>query len=430
MKRFLKGISLLFVMLWAELCPAFSGLCEVAPNEKQPFLPVSVYHRQVNGPGESGEKPASYVCYPEFFSDDPAYDPAVKKINQTIQEKARIPEYLALLSTLQPGGTGLKMDYRNAVFSAQTLETAQFAQLSDLRYFSILINVQGKMLSGRPSQVYCPMTFDLRTGEEVPFDQLFSDPDGAKDFIEEYVSERVAPALSTYLENDQVFPVPFDRFTLDPVFGRITIYYENSQLSFLSGYSGAVTVQYSDLAPWFDLSPDGVIPQTHYYQLFVSGSEVNEREQIWSVLRDGKLIAGESIRVNSKLSDQADHLALHFTSDSDYYPGGAFLEAEESLFRGTLILTDESEDLVIGFLTDTADLYGMAPGKINLEEAILLLGREPDAQLSLDEAAAELYRVCSGTAAIYQVDGIHSPLQFTLYADENGTVQYMKLAVP
>ena len=178
-----------------------------------------------NGPS------GSFVSYPALNSGEkPEAQALAEKINGYIQETAQIPAYLQLLSTLQAGGTGLSMDYEMSARSV--CETG--GNLECAPYVSLVFNAKGKMLAGRPSQVYYPMTLNMMTGEPVPFEELFTDPEGAKAFIEACLEEEVEPTLSTYLENNQLFPVPFDRFFLDG-FGRLIIVYENSQLSFLSG---------------------------------------------------------------------------------------------------------------------------------------------------------------------------------------------------
>jgi hypothetical protein len=122
------------------------------------------------------------------------------------------------------------------------------------------------MLSGRPSQIYYPFTFDLATAIWFPFDQLFTDPEGAKALYRKTIEDEIEPDLSTYLENNQLFPVPYDRFFLDGQ-DNITFVYENSQLSFLSGYSGAVSFNYGALADWLDLSPDRVAAQISEWRM-------------------------------------------------------------------------------------------------------------------------------------------------------------------
>ena len=93
-------------------------------------------------------------------------------------------------------------------------------------------------------------------------------------------------------------------------------------------------------------------------------------------------------------------------------------------------LTDETEQTVTGLLTSRADLMDIQTGKTPLTEAEAFLNREPTLRMEMDESLAELYQVCPGTASIYRlepVDGRNAA--FTLYADRDGVVQYIKLAL-
>ena len=69
-------------------------------------------------------------------------------------------------------------------------------------------------------------------------------------------------------------------------------------------------------------------------------------------------------------------------------------------------------------------------GKTTLAEAEAFLRQAPSMRIEMDETLAELYRVCPGTAAIYQLEAADgNPLEFTMYADQDGIVQYIKLAI-
>ncbi len=369
----------------------------------------------------------SFVRYPVLFVLDEEYAPIADAVNQAIQENARIPEYLSLLSTIQAGSTGLRFDYEMHCEYTHYEPLAHTWGLA-IRYLSLLFSAEGKMLQGRPSQVYYPMTFDLMTGDQVTFDDLFTDPEGAKAFIEAYLEEEIEPILSTYLENNQLFPVPYDRFFLDG--NSILFVYENSQLSFLSGYSGAVSFRYSELEPWLDASPDCVPMQLSdlAYSRNLLGEMWNEDELFWEQLQDRYLWG---IYPEVCLNDDAEVIRREnrCTVDSGYYPGGAYFEVEEPRLLGTLILTDDSETTVTGILTHRADLPGIVTGKTTLSEAEAFLGVAPTLRMEISETLADIYLVCPGTASVYQFKSIDDePLSLTLYADENGVVQYVKYA--
>ena len=361
----------------------------------------------------------SQVHYPVFACEpgDHPLAPVIDSINRRILEKAQIPAYLQMLPAITEGSTGLQVDY----------ECAYPQWFPDAHYVSFLISAQGKMLSGRPSQVYYPMTFDLLTGEEVTFEQLFTDPDGAKDWIETYMQDEIAPTLSNYLENADLLPVPYDRFFLDGQ-GNIVIVYENKQLSFLSGFSGAVAFRYSELWDYLDTSETGVPMQVMWHpNKYPFDAHLGEKNSEW-LFNDALYGLGVGLYLNDPLEHVLD--TFRSTTDSMSYPGGACYEVEEAVLRGTLILTDESEEIVTGILTSRVDHFGIETGKTALDDAIRLLAEDPLACLPISESAAELYRVCPGTAAIYYANDMEgNRLSFTLYADEAGIVQYIKLAL-
>lgn len=406
MKNNVNALATLFLACLLAFVPVINGMAE---SPADALSDCFWDEKAENGPS------GGYVAFPVLISrESPDAQALAEKINGYIQESAQIPAYLQLLSTLQEGSTALVMDYH-----ASTL----YAEDECAPYVSLVFSAKGKMLAGRPSQVYYPMTLNMKTGEPVAFEDLFTDPEGAKAFIETYLEEEVEPTLSTYLENNQLFPVPYDRFFLDS-HGNLILYYENSQLSFLSGNSGSVAFRYSELWDWLDTSPDG-IPMTvlDTPEEYLGGKNMSEQMDevsmglypLWGFHMEGKL--GMSVWELTNLYPQA--------ADSDSYPGGACFEVETAALRGTLVLTDENEVAVTGILSHRVDCFGIFTGKTTLSEAEALIGQEPIMRLDLDEAAAEIYRVCPGTAVIYKLNGY----MFTLYADENGVVQYIKLAL-
>ena len=80
-------------------------------------------------------------------------------------------------------------------------------------------------------------------------------------------------------------------------------------------------------------------------------------------------------------------------------------------------------------LTRRLTYRALTPGSTSLSDAIALLGREPDAAYSLTAEEAELYLVCAGDAAEYRFESADTPIVCTLYADENGIVQYIRQSI-
>ena len=77
------------------------------------------------------------------------------QVNALIQQEGRVQEYITLLSGIGEGSTGLNMDYALTPADASG------------PIVSLVFSAQGKMLTGRPSQVYYPMVIDLEAGEKV-----------------------------------------------------------------------------------------------------------------------------------------------------------------------------------------------------------------------------------------------------------------------
>ena len=371
------------------------------------------------------DQDGSMLEYPYLTANDPSLSSIAEKINAQIAREAHIPEYTQLLSALRGGGTGLEMRAENV--------TGPDAH-NGKGYLSCLITVRGKMLSGPPSQVNYPLVFDLNTGERVSFDQVFSDAEGARARIEQYLTDEIEPQLSTYLENNALLPVPFEQFAFSSN-GLITFYYDHSQFSFLSGNSGAVSFRYSELWDWLDLSPEGIALSmvsdgngTHQYW-YAAGQEADPKA-IFSRECCGGVIPGcwQLFRIGGTVALLKDTFSV--TMDSGYYPGGACLEMEEPQLRGTWVLTDESETVITGYLSSRVDAYGIETGKTSLDSILAFLG-EPAARMPMDENTAQQYLVCPGQALIYPYQDIQGHdlinARCTLYLDENQILQYIKV---
>lgn len=376
-----------------------------------------------------------YISYTLLEAQNAAYATAVSKINQTILDTARIPEYEILLSSVQPGGAGMILKESRMIYWADRLFT------EGKGYISLLMEVEGKMLQGRPSHRYYPMVFNVETGDRVTFDELFTDPDGAKAYIEKYLTDVIEPQLSTYLENNQLFPVPYENFGFSHT-GHLIFYYPNDQLSFLSGKSGAVAFRYSELWDYLDTSINGVAMQMlqsgRTSRQYVQNRSSNEF--INALADDPKSLPGlENIAPDLGTSMEAVYANYDISVDSGYYPGGAYYETETPELLGTYLITDPDESYITGILSRRADMFGIETGKTTLTEAKRLLNITFDG-VAMDSSTAEQFLVCPGTAVGYYFTP-RSPIRLgstgeksayvslTLYADENGIVQFIKLSI-
>lgn len=427
MKKHILRLIICMISFCMTSTVFFPSIAEKADTDDNLRNFVYVMHREDGAAG-------NFIEYPEFVSDDPADEALLSAINRTIQETAHIPEYLQLLSTIQEGGTGLRLTWQSSNFVQFNEQGEQIG----VRYVSLLFSAEGKMLRGRPGQIYYPLTLDLATGELVEFDALFTDPENAKLFIESYLYSEVEPTLSTYLENNRLFPVPYNRFFLDGS-GNVILVYESEQLSFLSGFSGAVAFRYSELWEYLDTSPDGIPMQameTLYGTLWNKTAQYIPQPEKWkypqlleTFLDFSKLPGFPPLLIPDLGTPMEEVLEkLHAASDSGYYADGAYYEVEEPVLRGTYLLTDREETTLTGILTSRLDCYGIETGKTTLKEAITLMEAEPAALLQIDETAAEMYLVCPGTVALYTFTDLQGrAVQFFLYADDAGTVQYISM---
>ena len=375
-----------------------------------------------------------HVVYAQLETDDAALTPSVNKINQAIRETANIDAYANVLSALQPSGTGL------IVADTATSQSEGFYR-NGTGYFYVLMEAEGKMPLGRPSHHYYPMLFDVSAGDRVPFDQLFTDPEGAKEYIEQYLADVVEPHLSTYLENNQLFPVPYDSFGFSND-GHIVIYYPHDQLSFLSGKAGAVAFRYSELWDYLDTSENGIPMQmvktgTHHKQ-YVQNRTSAEMHEIMTAHPEG-LPGLDHTAPSLGASMERIQKNYDISVDSGYYPGGAYFETEKPELLGTYLISDTDETYLSGILTSRIDMYGIETGKTTLEEAKALLGM-PLMEMGLSQAAADMYLVSPGAMAVYiypsefpihhgNTDNASVSVSLTLYADESGVIQFVKWAL-
>ena len=317
------------------------------------------------------------------------------KVNQLIQTNACVSEYVHLISQITEGSTGLRMDY--AMTDA------------DRPFVSIVFSVSGKMLTGRPSQKYYPMVIDMTTGEMITPDQVFLDDEEAMWALEAYMEEHVTDILSTHMENSDLLPVPFESFALDE--SGITFYYDASQLSFLSGYSGAVTVPYHEMAEYLDISPNSVLGKMGIAESMIAPGE-KTAERIAASAAEGKLGALPAV-VGMNVKDAFDR--FRSTIDAGFYPGGAYYEMEDSHLRDAVLLTDVDETAVTGILAKRISLWGIRTGITSRDEWQQILGK-PQFTMEMGENDGSMYLLCAGTSDYYD----YGEYTLQLHADKNG----------
>ena len=339
----------------------------------------------------------SFVSLPEFSGA------GAEKINETVRSGARVDEYLALLENIGAGGVGLRV--KSEVWPADGGAPA----------VSVLVSAKGRMLEGRPSQVWYPFVFDAATGETLCASDLFADLAEAEAWLNDYLEREVEENLSSYLENRELLPVPLDRFALC---GRgVTFLYEYNSLSFLSGDAGAVTVPYFELRPL--LSGEGPLA-------FLAEEEDPEacRENLASEAAEGKL-PGLDAYVGEAWEEARE--LFHTPFDPEVCPGGLLWETEDSRLRDCLLITDGGEAEVTGIICTRLSLCGMESGKAERGAWRALFGTpEKSVEMTPHEAAA--WRLAPGGCDLYRF----GEMLLLLHADEEGVFDacvLMKAAV-
>ncbi|MBR4503117.1 MAG: hypothetical protein IKP22_14730 [Clostridia bacterium] len=289
---------------------------------------------------ESAGAGGSLVAYPLLTGSESA-----SRISADVFSSARVGEYLALLNSLSGGGTGLQMDYTLIRDPAEGM-------------VSVVLSAKGRMLEGRPSQVWYPLVYHLEDGSRVTAEDVFEDPDAACGAIGAYLEEYVEEGLSDYLENRELYPVPMDSFALCE--RGVIFYYDHDALCFLSGFSGEVLIPYRAL--------EGLLRQD-----FIP-NEGEGAETVFSCLEEGRL-RGVPVKLGEDL--ESTLLRLRSTVDPSWWPGGECYETEDARMRGVLIVSMDGSGTVDAILARGEEADGFIPGAGERKDWRGMLG-EPD----------------------------------------------------
>lgn len=246
---------------------------------------------------------------------------------------------------------------------------------------SITLSVRG--LLDEESMVrhrYYAMNFDLLTGQEITFADLFQNPDAAAASMETIIETVFAEEdINTYLENAQVLPMPRDNFSLDA--NGMTVYYPASQYSNISGTAGAFRFLYYELEP--------LLAVNNAMTELLSASLTLPEDTAESILQDmsaGQL-PGIPVQLGIPLLDY--DTAYHVVAEPDYTLSERLYQFEapqlERAWLGTPLYLDEGvTETVDSIRTTHIDLCGLRPGTSRLSDVVDLLG-EPDDIQEVDE---------------------------------------------
>ena len=326
-----------------------------------------------------------------------------KKVNDQILQDCKILDYLARMSMLISGGS-IHVEWEGGV-------------LGDL--FSCAVSASGQVESSRKTQIWTASTVNLRTGDPVGWDLLFTDGARAREIAEQYLTERVAPEMSAHLLNSELIPIP-ETFRLEKA--GLTLLYPAEQLSTLSGRAGAVRIGWHELREVLNLEADSV-PDRAGVAGMIHLTEESAKD-LRRMATEG-YVEGIPARIGDSLRSWTDR--MHMLTDPDIFRDGRLFSLEGASFRDVFLITDAlsedwDESVVEGIRMDQGCVYGICPGETARDAWRTVLG-DPDYAVEIDPDTAEAYRITPGTSDYYTC-GDH---QLQLYADESGILSSLIL---
>lgn len=314
------------------------------------------------------------------------------KINAAIEAEADISAYTAL--SKQKGGTGVTLSY----------ESWLLAQDGVPAVLSLVIQAEGKMLSGRVGHRFLPMMFDLKTGEKIDGRTLFSRPEEAQAFLDGWVENDSGLGEYTYLDLSAALPVPLDRAVLTD--SGIRLCYPENSFIMLSGRSGAFDFHFDELESVLAHGEGSLIASLDAWRRYQPDHETAQRLEAdvqRGVLPTLPDVMGKDIQA---LVD-----AYKEMTDPEAHLDGERYDLEAPVFRGVSLVVGEGQGSVTGILTRRANLYGLATGSADRKSCLALLGGDYT-ELPMDGQAAAQYGMPQGVALVRQAGAYRLMLGF------------------
>ena len=314
-------------------------------------------------------------------------------VNSRIREDLRVNEYLQRMNTLIS-------DEEHVISVSWSGEIAG-------EVFSGLLDAEGAVKSLRPGHKWTWSNVDLQDGHEITLDELFADAYAAREWMEAYLEDTVAPELSPHLGNSALTPLP-EGFRLEKT--GLTLLYDAEQLSTLSDRAGAVKIGWNEIREFTDWSEDGIPVRIGAAEMAVLTAE--SAGKIREMTESGQL-PDIPVKIGDSVKEWTDRTNL--LHDPEEYAGGRMFAPEGASFRDVYLLSDAvssswDESFVRGIRADRGCFCGLCIGETRAEEWHELLG-EPDYVAELDEEAAEQARTVPGTCDYYLFGNYRLQLQ-------------------
>ena len=281
---------------------------------------------------------------------------------------------------------------------------------------SVAVSRRGEQADGSLGDSVTAMVFDLKTGDRIPLEALFADPQASLGAMEGIIETEIGGSLNAYMENAKITPMPRDNYSIDAL--GVTVYYPASQYSMVSGSAGACQFYFYELE-------DGLS------ELGKTLSAVEETADAAKGIRDAvSMGAFPNWVADVKLGEPIGTYMKEYTqlTDPDYTLESRVYLFEEPQLRGMSLETwlyaecEEEEAPLTAIRAARIDLFGIRPGISTLAECEKLLGA-PDGRATLDENDAVDLMLEPGDSLFY-VSGENT---LEIHADQQGVVSCLIL---
>ncbi len=394
-----------FLAGWLLCWSIAPGAARAEENKQTPPPAEEQSAQEAEGPRAEDRSLAlgeSSVSYPAVtgISDQALQE----KINNQILEDLGVTGYLARMSQLISGGS-LKVSWQGQIFGD---------------VFSCASSAEGAVINSRSTFVWTGSSVDLTDGHEIGFSEFFTDEAAAREGIESWIDENVAPEMSAYLISGNVTPLP-DLYYITP--RGLVMLYAIDQWRTLSDRAGALLLGWNEMQPWLDLSEGSIASRLGVPEML----EITEKTPAaLQLITSEGAVPGLPVQLGGSIKEAVD--THHLLIDPDIYEEGRMFSLEGACFRSVFLLTDYlSEEwdnsLIRGIRIDCGCLAGLRIGQSKKEEWREALG-EPENTVSLDEEKAEAYRTVPGERDYYAWGG-H---RLVLHSDEEGTLRSIILS--
>ena len=328
----------------------------------------------------------------------------LEQVNESVREQCRIAEYLTRAARLISGGS-LEVEWKGGM-------------LGDV--FSCAVSAAGNLEDTRVAHAWTAAAVDLRDGHGITFEELFTDAEAAREKIETYLEEAVAPELSAHLLNSELTPLP-ETFYLEMT--GLTLLYPAGQLSTLSDRAGDIRIPWNVLRDVLDLGEDSIPSRMGLRDAAFLTEE--GAAKLRAAAAEG-VLTGIPARIGDSMQELTDK--YHQLTDWDGIEDGRLFSLEGGCFRGVYLMTDNltkgwEDSKVQGIRMDQGCLWGLCPGETQRTEWLEALGG-PDGSAEVGEEKAEANRMVPGTCDYYDC----GDYLLQLYSDGDGTLFSVVLA--